>query len=170
MYPVMWDWLTRVHGVTSVLDVGCGDGSAVQTFRDLGMHAIGVDGVPGPGVDIVHDFTEGPMNVRVSGLREFDLVWSCEFVEHVNEEHIPNFLETFKSAPLVMLTHAIPGQNGHHHVNCRTEDYWIGVMAGIGYREDWVLSRSARAQVMLYDTSEGYYAKTGLAFRRRDAG
>ena len=56
---------------------------------------------------------------------EFDLVWSCEFVEHVDHIYIPNFLTQFIDCDILVFTHAVKYQIGHHHVNCQDQEYWI---------------------------------------------
>lgn len=156
--PALWERLIEREGVRSMLDVGCGSGETVGWFSALGVDALGVDGVPQDREDVlVHDFTEGALIVEEG----YDLVWSCEFVEHVQEAFLPYVVDTFACARLVLLTHALPGQPGHHHVNCRPADYWIGALAAIGYAYDATLT--ARARQM----AQGYYADTGLAFRRR---
>lgn len=56
---------------------------------------------------------------------KFDLAWCVEFLEHVEEQYLPNVFATFKTCRYVVMTHAVPGQDGHHHVNCQPADYWI---------------------------------------------
>jgi hypothetical protein len=43
-------------------------------------------------------------------------------------------MSVFSSCKIVMITAAPPGTPGYHHVNCRTQDYWIGVFAANGFR------------------------------------
>jgi SAM-dependent methyltransferase len=158
MYPEMWAWLVERERIEGVLDVGCGDGAALAAFRALGCVVLGIDGVPQDDEDIVeHDFTAGPWKDSDS----YDLVWSCEFVEHVERRYIENFLPAFQQAPLVLMTHATPGQPGWHHVNCQDSTWWQGIMLEIGYRVDENLTAETRQR------AHGYYAATGLAFRRR---
>lgn len=164
----MFRWLVDDYGVRSVIDVGCGDGAQVRwLIEELGVQAVGVDGIPQDDPQVVcHDYTTGPWPARVRGNRmeaATDLAWSCEFVEHVQEEFIPNFVETFLMASTVLMTHAVPGQGGHHHVNCQNDDYWIGVMAGAGLEYDAQLTAVTRE---LADPN-GYYHRTGQAFKNR---
>ncbi len=171
-YPTLWRYLVRELGVSSVLDVGCGDGGALRWFVEQGVEAVGIDGIPQDDERIIcHDYTLGPMqgfDGIVQPNPEYDLVWSAEFVEHVDERFVPNFLRDFQRARLVLMTHAIPGQNGWHHVNCRTSDYWQGVMAAIGYRLDDDLTVLARGLTKQDDVAYNYFAQSGLAFRRND--
>lgn len=168
-YPDLWTWLVRDFGVRSVIDVGCGDGVAVRHFQKLleGTGVVGVDGCQQENVDIVqHDFTRGPFEPLISGPTEFNLAWSCEFVEHVEERYMPNFLATFACAETVLMTHAAPGQAGWNHVNCRTADYWIGVMAAIGYKWDRTLTEVTRGLASNNPSPWNHFKRSGLAFAR----
>lgn len=169
MYPGLWSWLVTSYQVRTVLDVGAGDGVAVDHFNRYGAVAVGVDGMGTGHPDVeVHDFQEGPW--RPDDTSDFDLVWSCEFVEHMEERYVPNFLEAFRLGKLVLMTHAVPGQGGYHHVNCRTADYWIGAMAAAGYVLDWGLTSVTR-ELAASDCPGPYpfYAHTGMAFHRTGA-
>lgn len=157
MEPALWHWLVDDCAVETVIDVGCGDGAALQAFRTLGCGVLGIDGVPQDDPDIVtHDFTTGPY----IGATDADLVWSCEFVEHVDARYEDNYLAVFARAPLILMTHALPGQPGWHHVNCQPPDYWIAALATYGYQLDPELTAETR------DRANGYYHRTGLAFVR----
>lgn len=48
----------------------------------------------------------------------------------------------FNESNLVAMTHALPGQPGHHHVNCKNADYWIKIFNeyGFEYLEDYSIS------------------------------
>lgn len=160
-YPQLWYWLVKELGVQSMIDIGCGEGHALAYFRDLGCRVHGIDGVRNEGV-YQWDFTEG----APPPTGPFDLAWSCEFVEHVAERYIPNFVSVFKVAPLVLMTHADVGQPGHHHVNCQPSAYWQGVMAAAGYTLDGDLTLRTREFALLNQNPINHYARSGLAFRR----
>lgn len=163
-YPDLWRWLVGVQGVKRVLDVGCGDGQAVEFFRKLGIEAWGVDGVEQDSPWISqHDFTQGPMVADAA----FDLVWSCEFVEHVEEQYTPYFLAAFRLAPLVLMTHAHPEQHGWHHVNCQGDAYWLTLMDEAGFDFDYDMTRDSRALASANIDPHNHYIRSGLAFRRR---
>jgi len=42
------------------------------------------------------------------------------------------------------MTHAIPGQGGHHHVNERYEKYWIDVLSSHGFVFDPEITSKCR--------------------------
>lgn len=161
--PTLWAWLVAEHGVESVIDVGCGEGQALLEFQRLGAAALGVDGLDvadGPLIE-VHDYTTGPFVPS----RRYDLAWSCEFVEHVEERYRANFIETFKAADLLLMTHGTPGQKGHHHVNCQWGHYWVELLAADGWRYDADLTAEARRLARL-DEPLAYFATTGMALWR----
>lgn len=162
-YPNLWKWLVKNKGVKTVLDVGCGDGVALDYFAGLGCTVLGIEGVPQYRKDIAtHDYTKGPVTLPY----EFDLVWSCEFVEHVEEAYVNNFLDSFAKGKLVLMTHAYPGQDGYHHVNCQPASYWIDKLKNIGYDLNTDLTMFTRDLAAKNKSPWNHYARSGLAFER----
>jgi hypothetical protein len=165
LYPDLWTWLVESWGVRSMVDVGCGEGIAVDHFAALGVDALGVEGIPQEhSLIVTHDYTTGPLYFDPK-----DLVWSCEFVEHVEERYVDNFLATFACGLDVLITHAEPGQAGYHHVNCQPADYWIERMRVIGYDLDPGLTRMTRSLAACNTSPWNHYARSGLAFHRTEA-
>lgn len=163
--PDLWSWASEVLGVRSVLDVGCGEGHAAGFFRSLGCRVIGVDGSLQamrdsviPDFHVVHDFVQG----SYFPADDFDLVWSCEFVEHVEERYVDHFLATFESSrAYLMMTFAGPGQSGHHHVNCQNAGYWIERISSRGFVFEEDLTATSRSLA-----SQSHYRDAGLLFAR----
>jgi SAM-dependent methyltransferase len=164
IYEDMWNWLVETWEVKSVIDVGCGDGYALNYFRELGCAVLGVEGVPQDDPNIVqHDYEQGPYRPD----RQFDLAWSAEFLEHVEEQYIPNFMETFKAARFVLVTHGEPGQPGWHHVDNQPGDFWKGAFSANGFQFDEGLTAQTRALASNNTRPFNHYRRSGLAFRRR---
>lgn len=137
--PYLWKYLCDKFEVKSVLDVGCGMGHAIGEFLKHCDDVLGVEGSqfvynnsPFKNNIKFHDFTKGSVTLDKS----YDLCWSCEFVEHVEEEYRDNFLETFANAKYLAITYAGPGQPGHHHVNCQPQEYWIENLKRYGFEYD----------------------------------
>lgn len=162
--PGLWKFLIERFAVESVLDVGCGEGHAVKHMRRLGVIAHGIDGLRGNVERAVtpvsmHDLLAGPFFMPV------DLVWSCEVAEHIVEDKVDHFLDTLANGRVVAMTHAVPGQEGHHHVNCQPAEYWVQHMMARGYElsHETNLCRHIAAR-------EGYvtfFQNAGLLFIRR---
>jgi SAM-dependent methyltransferase len=125
----VWGWLMVEYEINSVLDVGCGYGHAIKWFEEFPINCVGVDGyVPAVQNKIcrnnlhLHDYTSGNFNTSFN----FDLGWSSEFLEHIEEKYIVYVFDSFLKCKHVCITHAYPEQIGFHHVNCQTDEYWIG--------------------------------------------
>ncbi len=163
VYPDLWDWFFDEHGIRSVLDVGCGEGWALKHFRERGCEVLGYDGIMQPDLDILEwDFTEGAPPL----VGTCDLVWCCEFVEHVEERYVPNFLSLFKLAGCVAMTHGTPGQPGHHHVNNQPASYWKGALAASGFLYDHYLTMAAREQAALNQHPSNHFVRSGMVFSK----
>lgn len=157
-----FDWLVARTGAWSFLDIGCGPGGMVAYALSRGLEARAVDGDPycarGSPLIIEHDYTRGPLDAG-----RFDLGWAVEFVEHVEERYLPNVMATFAGCATVFITAAVPGQPGHHHVNCQWGDYWIARFAEAGFEHD----REATIGVRAASTMASCFTQnTGLVFRR----
>jgi SAM-dependent methyltransferase len=159
--PEAWRYLCRRFNPRNVLDVGCGNGQAMRWFRDHGVGAVGIDGLEAnaelaadAGPVIVHDLTDGP--IKLGGV---DLVWCCEVVEHIDPRCVNDLLYTLCCGRVLAMTHATPGQGGHHHVNEQPEAYWVERIEARGLMLD--------RHVELYRALGGHYwQRTGLIFVR----
>jgi SAM-dependent methyltransferase len=157
--PELWRWLVDRYKVRTVYDVGCGEGQAMDAFAALGCHVVGLDGLPQckavRGSFLCHDLATGPMP-----LEGVDLVWCSEVVEHIDEAHLGNLLDTICCGRLLAMSHATQGQSGHHHVNCQPASYWVAHIESRGLRllgTDTLESRSFPGP---------FWQQTGLIFQR----
>ena len=164
--PEMFKYLVENLDINSVLDIGCGMGYQMQEFMKYCDEVVGVDGSeyatsnsPVKESIFKHDFSVGELETE----DRFDLCWCCEFVEHVNEEFRDNFLSSFAFCKYVAMTHAVPGQGGHHHVNCQPREYWIEHMSRFGFEFDEEMTDQLKKLA-----GEGtHYGNTGLFFRKK---
>lgn len=157
------DALTAMFAPRSFLDIGCGPGGMLELATARGMVAEGIDADPTldySGLSVIqHDFTLGPVNVR----QAFDLGWCVEVLEHVEERFLPNLWSAFVVCKRLWITHALPGQHGWHHVNCRPPEYWRAVLAGWGFAVNDQVTRRIRAASSM---REDYARRTGLLIER----
>ena len=161
--PALWDFFIKRFALRSVLDVGCGEGHAAHFFYKQGIIAHGIDGLKLNVLRAVypiaqHDILAGPYVMPV------DLVWSCEVAEHIAAEKVDNYLDTLCNGTYIAMTHGLPGQMGHNHVNLQHPDYWIAKMHGRGYRLD--RANELYRKIASQDGAFNFFAKTGLVFSR----
>ncbi|MDA1316109.1 MAG: class I SAM-dependent methyltransferase [Acidobacteria bacterium] len=131
-------WLVESLRPSSVVDVGCGSGTWLRAFDELGVHdLLGIDGHLGSDVlDISrkqyhqHDL-RGPIRLQ----RRFDLVMSLEVAEHLPPASARGFVESLASlGDIVAFSAAVPGQGGTQHVNEQWPEYWSALFDEQGYR------------------------------------
>jgi len=159
-------FLMNEYNIKSFLDVGCGPGGMVALAGMRGLDAMGIDGdweVPKEKDTfiLIHDFTTGPAPVE----RGFDLGWSVEFLEHVEEKYQDSYMRAFAHCKYVVCTAAPPGYPGHHHVNCQPQEYWHKVFDKYGFDYDDEVTQRIRKQESTMQ--KPFMQTTGMFFRRR---
>lgn len=121
-------------GVKNIIDLGCGPGKYVKFLKEYGLDTIGVDGNPG-----TKEFNSELLVADLAEPQDFgkkwDAVMSLEVGEHIPKEFEKTFLDNIKkhSTKWVVLSWAVPKQNGFGHVNCQPNDYIISEMAASGF-------------------------------------
>jgi len=146
--PKLWKYLIDEYEIKSVLDIGCGFGYALKYFDEkLKLDIYGIDGSDKvielsfyPDKIIANDYSKGISNFN----KQIDLVWSTEFLEHVDAQHIPNFMKDISLGKYCVVTHGVPGQAGHHHVNCQSKEYWINIFKDYGMYYDEIETETVR--------------------------
>lgn len=128
-------WAIATLKIESMLDVGCGPGGMVELAEWYGLDSHGIDGDYtlkryNENNFTIHDFSKGNSPID----KNYDLAWSCEFVEHVDEKYIKNYMPDFQRAKYVVMTFSEKG--GHHHVNVKPAEYWIDVFSDYGFEFD----------------------------------
>jgi len=129
--PTAWNYIIDRFAIGSVLDLGSGLGHAARYFANKGVQTIAVDGLESNVARAVFptvmvDLTKQPVRCNV------DLVHCQEVVEHIAPEHVDNVIASLACGRFLVMSHAVPGQPGFHHVNCQTWDYWVDKMLRVG--------------------------------------
>lgn len=150
-FPELWDWLVEHFKVSSMLDIGCGTGLTQKYFEMYHpeVETMGLEGSQKV-IDyhllkdkvVKHDLYTGPccMWHPLDFYKMYDLVWSCELAEHVEQEFVGNVIQTvvLNCNKVVAFCAAPPGCGGYHHVNCQPKEYWIEKFeqAGLKYQPE----------------------------------
>jgi hypothetical protein len=96
--------------------------------------------------------------------RQWDWVLSLEVGEHIPNEFEAIFLDNIARHAVegVVLSWAVPGQEGHYHVNNHDNDYVIDRMAKLGFKYNDTLSNDFRATAVL-----PHFHNTIMVFMRK---
>jgi SAM-dependent methyltransferase len=155
---------------TSVVDLGCGLGTWLGTFADLGIEDyLGIDGdwVPPEMLEIPHErFMAARLDRPFALDREFDLAVSLEVAEHLPESSAKEFVGSMAAlAPCVLFSAAIPHQRGLNHINEQWPEYWARLFARHGY----VVVDAIRPRVWTQPGIAYWYRQNTFIYARSDA-
>ncbi len=160
--------------IESMIDLGCGDGKASKTYGEkFGYEYYGFDGdwirLPKNENYVLHDFSQGLVEFDPEDT-SFDLAYSVEFLEHVDEEYQDNYMNLISRCRYAVVTAAPPGTPGRHHVNCRTQEYWVEVFAKYGFTFLPEITKTAREK-SLNRCNQGneknqFFKLSGMVFKK----
>lgn len=159
--PAVWQYAIDRFAISSVLDLGSGLGYASEFFFRKGMRVIAVDGL----AENVRKAIYPTLRVDLCAsavVCKVDLVHCQEVVEHIEERYLDNLLSSLCCGKYVLMTHALPGQYGHHHVNLQPSEYWVEHLRrrGFAYLEE----DSNRIRQLATREGARYVAASGLIF------
>lgn len=125
-------------GASSIVDIGCGDGSWLCAFKAAGAGRI--LGLDGDWLDETllripqENFRRADLFAPLASGERFDLAVSLEVAEHLPESRAAGFVADLVSlAPVVLFSAAIPLQEGPNHLNEQWPSYWARLFAAHGY-------------------------------------
>jgi SAM-dependent methyltransferase len=162
--PMVWNYVIDRFCIQSVLDLGSGIGNAAHYFFGKGLKTLAVEGLA-ENVQtalyptILYDLTRGPVVTSV------DLVHCHEVAEHIAEEHLDNLISSLTSGRIILMTHALPGQGGYHHVNLKSMDYWVKHISERGY--NLLTEDTNRIRTLAAQEHAIYTHNSGLLFHRK---
>lgn len=160
--PLILDLLPDVR---SVVDVGCGTGVWLRSFRNAGVaNVFGIDGGDAPDGLLYLDpdeFLSADLTQPLPISRRFDVALSLEVAEHLPELHGPRFVDSLCAlSDVVVFGAAIPGQGGTGHINERWLSYWAGLFKERGYAFVDLL----RPRIWFDDRIEWWYSQNTVVF------
>ena len=160
----------QLVSVGSAIDIGCGDASWLDVFRENGVEDVfGVDGdwVEETQIKIPLDrFARRRLDRPLELDRRFDLVICLEVAEHLQPESAEPFIaELCGLAPVVLFSAAIPHQGGLHHHNEQWPAYWSNLFTAKGYRA----IDAIRPAIWQDDEVSWWYKQNTLLFANEEA-
>src|SRR5204862_8204394 len=69
-----------------------------------------------------------------------------------------------QAGKVILITHGLPNQKGHHHVNCQPGAYWIKRIESLGFTCDVAATKRARIITLQDYHSINHFAQSGLVF------
>jgi hypothetical protein len=175
--PKLWEYLCINYNIKQIVDVGCGMGYAIKEFLKYSDDVIGIDGSEYVKNNsslkqniIFHDFTKEKFVAN----KIYDLAWSSEFLEHVEEKYMDNYFSIFMKSQYCAVTYADKGQSGHHHVNCKDKDYWINKFKEYGFEflknDTEILKNKAYEDALIYNPlyNDNHFYNRGLFFKNNN--
>jgi len=153
----------------SVIDLGCGIGTWLSVFRELGVaDVVGVDGhwVDRRRLKIpARDFLAADLRRPIGLERTFDLAVSTETAEHLPPESAEGFVESLtRLAPVVLFCAAAPFVPGNLHINCQWPSYWAGLFQARGF----AVTDPIRKRVWTNKKVRWFYSQGMLLFIREE--
>ncbi|MBN8507262.1 MAG: hypothetical protein J0L57_01475 [Burkholderiales bacterium] len=130
--------LFDLHKPTSLLDIGCGQGTWLAVAERLGVTAL--TGLDGPWIrkdallSKVIDFTAVNMEGDIPITRRYDLAMSVEVAEHLSARRASSIVKALcQASDVVMFGAAVIGQGGENHINEQRQSYWAALFDQQGY-------------------------------------
>ena len=135
----------------------------VRIAKMRGLDSLGIDGdwvmaIESEAKILIHDFTTGVAPID----RDFDLVWSVEFLEHVEEKYQDNYMQAFARCKYAVCTFGLGLSNRNR--NSKNEEYWIGVFDKYGFDYDAEETKMIRE---CSNMQKPFMQRTGMFFKRR---
>lgn len=146
-----------------VYDFGCGKGTYTQYFLDRKIEAFGIDGEVYEGLE-TENFIKHDLTNQIK-LTQADLVVCLEVGEHIPSKYYPQFIANLVNScdEWLILSWAVPGQDGIGHVNCQTNDWVKDELWALGFQFMPEETREIRKQPENYVS---YFRDTLLIFKR----
>ena len=133
--------------------------SADEWFQRAGIAAVGIDGLKFNCAKSVYPLVQADLSHRAVYC-PVDLVLCVEMVEHLEEKYLDNLLDTLCNGKIIVMTNALPGQGGYHHVNEQPTKYWIDQFA----KRNCTVSKDDTEKIQSLAKAEGadHIARTGM--------
>lgn len=152
----------------SVIDVGCGIGTWLKAWQDIGSEIQGIDGsyVDHSQLLINPDyFKEMDLTQPIAIDRKYDLAETLEVAEHLPENKADDYVAFLCSlSSMILFGAAIPYQGGTDHINEQWPEYWAEKFEKNGF----ICVDVIRDEAWTNDKCAYYYAQNTFLYIKKD--
>lgn len=118
-------YLRDKFDLKNIIDIGCGIGKMKDVCDTLSLKFKGLaedSNCKKEYVDII-DFSID----KYESDELFDLGYSIELLDHIDDTHIENYMNVFKKCKYILITTAPEKWPSHNPVNCKNHEYWLKI-------------------------------------------
>ncbi|MEJ5265591.1 MAG: methyltransferase domain-containing protein [Bacteroidales bacterium] len=123
---------------SSVIDVGCGNGSWLKVFENQNVHITGIENSHIINAETFIDKNKIIITDLESDFqhnRTYDIVLCLEVAEHLSEKYAKKFIQKLCTlGDIIVFSAAVPAQGGYNHVNEQFLSYWIEIFKHYNFK------------------------------------
>ena len=156
-------WIKEELNPNSVLDIGCGPGTYVESLRDTGINAVGLD---------LDDRVIGKDYLTHKSLfdivdEQAEVVLCFEVAEHIEQEREDEVVQKVVSTvgKTLIWTAAAVGQGGIGHINCKDKKEWAKKITNAGLTRNIEREEQLKKYIREY-RHLGWFPQNVLYFER----
>ena len=132
-------YLSDLFNFKSVIDFGCGRGTWLKGFEDVGVNRlVGLDGSWNNQENMLSQkiiFKQTDLNKEIKIDEKFDLALSLEVAEHLQPSSSKLFIKSItSSSDLIMFGAAFLAQPGTNHINTRLHSFWAHIFSEYSFK------------------------------------
>ncbi len=152
------EYLADTYQPDTVVDIGCGSGTYLTFFEDMGVGVLGIDGESTGGFVLKpENFIQHDLRKKLILDEKYDMAICLEVIEHLQPEYEDVMMDSICDASdLIIFSAAKEGQVGTNHYNCQNKPHWLAHFLARGFAQD----EEETDKLLLYMNSLEAFQKT----------